>query len=191
MPEPGDVDPDDLVERAEQTDAGAPDDADGDDRKTMDYDCHNCGTALTPNYGLSAPGRRERTGLCPNCRLDGIGSATFVTLTGYGSIRTTERILKRQRTATAQSTQAAAAFLGPLEPLGDYAIRRTDPLAVTITWADDVDMGFHARRRLTQRLRAADVWYVQSYPDRIRLVDRTFADAEDDVVSSVQTIRGP
>lgn len=183
-----------LVDQAKAQDAqqDGQTDADDVDRKTMDYDCHACGTPLTPNSGLSAPGRRERSGLCPNCRLDGIGSATFVTVTGYGSPRMAKRLRRRQRAASAQSTHAAAAFLDPTVPLGDYAIRRTHPKTVVITWADDVDMTFEARRSLTRRLVEAGVWYVHSFPDRIRLVDRVFADpADGTVMTATKTIRGP
>lgn len=146
----------------------------------MDVTCHACPRHLSPVTGIGASGRDERVGVCPNCRLDGRGSTAVVTIDGDEDItdRTQKRLEQRQRKAQAQSVSSAAAFLDRDVPAGQYEVRRVEPHTVVIYLPDDIDQD--ARRDLSDRLQDVTkasgnrVWYVHSFPDRVRLLDATF-----------------
>jgi len=151
----------------------------------MEYDCHRCGTPLSPRTGRSAACRTERSGVCPECRRDGVGSATFVTLTDPDAIQDDiiERLDRRQRHAVAQSTESAAAVIDEDRPAGDYAIRRTRPTELTVTCHGDV--GVTAVRRLGQRYVGVGPWDVigiDADAGRIVLLDATFGYSDTDPV---------
>jgi hypothetical protein len=181
----------------DQADAQTPDTdpSDAADPKTMDQVCHRCDDLLTPVTGRSdGQSRHERTGICRDCRLDGVGGATFVTLVQPSELSDTgiERLGKRQRGATAQSTASVAAFVDDFLPPGGYVARRTQPQAVTLT-CPDVDITSQERRELAKRMRNIpddDTWFVQSFPSFIRLVD-TQVGAASDELAVTKTVRGP
>lgn len=171
-------------------------DRDDTDRKTLDHACHRCGQALSAQSGVLMNGRKETSGICPDCRLDGIGAATFVTLADPSALsgpvpedrpvvqsgRQVDRLQKRQRGATPQSTSAVAAFIDDRLPAGQYVARRTDPMTVTLTWSDDTDIDQATRLDLTKRLKARPTnrrWFVQSFPSEIRLVDQQVDDSDE------------
>jgi len=198
---PRDARPDLVHDQAELLDqADDPDDDDADrddpvtdadpDRKTMGVDCHVCETALSPNTGLGGTGYRLRSGVCPHCRVDGKGSTTVVELDDQVADLIQKKLERAQRSASAQSTYSAAVFLDQRVPAGDYEVRRVRDVTVQVILPDDMDDD--ARMELTERYRDADVWYVQSFPDRINLVDRNFGSTDDtDADLAGRTITGP
>lgn len=194
---PRDANVDLLVDQAKAQDNPDPSDAadDDSDPATMSKTCHRCDGHLTPQTGRSGgQARRERTGICPDCRLDGVGAATFVTLAqpSERSERGIERLGKRQRGATPQSTSSVAAFVDDWLPPGGYVARRTSPMAVTLTWPD-VDLNQTERIELTKRMRNIPddgTWFVQSFPSFIRVVDQQVGAGSDELAVQ-KTIRGP
>lgn len=181
-------DADVLLDSDYQPDADV---TDIDDRPVIDGGCHTCDGDLLLLGVVDQNGRIEQTGICQTCRRRGQGMATFVTVTGHGTPGQLSRLGQRQRSATAQSTASAAAFLDGSVPAGRYQVRRVNPDVVVITWADDVDMDFTPRRRLSRRLRDAGAWYVHSFPDRIRLLDRDYKDGPGDEIVSRATVPNP
>lgn len=142
----------------------------------MDETCHACPRHLSPVTTIAADGRVERVGVCPNCRVRGVGSTAVVTITDEDiSDRTQKRLSRRQRKATAQSVSAVAAFLDRDVPAGDYEVRRVTPYTCVLYLPDDIDQD--TRRDLAERFRETTktsgdrVWYIHSFPDRIRLLD--------------------
>lgn len=183
-------------------DPSAPDDGPA---KTMSRRCHRCGRPLSPTTGRVMNGRVESSGVCPDCRLDGVGSAAFVDLDDPAALRGplpddrpivqgglhVDTLTKRQRNAVPQSTTSAAAFVDDLMPPGQYVARRTSPMAVVLAWEDDVDVDRQTRLALTKRLKNVPTerrWSVQSFPSFIRLVDHQAG--ESDEVTFRETIPG-
>lgn len=142
---------------------------------TIDESCHNCGTSLTSNTGVLMDGWRVRTGVCPDCRLDGVGSAAFVQLDPDSVTDRVQKRLQKDQSGNAQSVYTAAAFMDWNAPAGEYDIRRVEATRLRVALPDDVDADRQDLFAAHLRDVAGDTWFVQSLPDQgvIYLVDRT------------------
>lgn len=158
----------------------------------MERTCHRCHRHLSPQTGrVDGRARSERTGICPKCRLDGVGGATFVSLAQPSEIsdQTMKRLSSRQRGASPQSTSDVAAFVDDMMPPGTYVARRTSSMSVVLTWDDDTIVTDQERIDLTKRMRNAPTnsrWFVQSFPDFIRLVDQQVGGASDELAKAAE-----
>lgn len=131
------TDPEDVAVReaiAQEDAQDAQEDAQG--RSTpppMDRGCCRCDGKLRPITGvLAGRGFKLRVGICPDCRIDGVGSAAFLTVQDDPVPDVSRSNLERkQEKGTADSPHTAAAYLLDAPP-GDYAIRRVRPTELTV-----------------------------------------------------------
>jgi hypothetical protein len=158
-----------------------------------DLDCHDCQTPISPNTGIHADGWSYRGGTCPNCRF---GDAARVDVDPDAiSDRRKQRLAQKRRSPQAQSCFQAALFLDQQVPAGRYVIRRVTAHTVQVQLPDDIDQD--ARHALADRYKNATktsgerVWYVQSFPDRINLVDFQFGTQNEGEKPLVTANSGP
>lgn len=167
------------------------DDETGADRKALDGRCHRCDERLTSGTGVIKEGWRVRTGTCPNCRLDGVGGAAFVTVDPDAITENVQRQLAREQNGNAQTPYSAAVFLDWNAPAGEYAVRRVQETVLRIDLPDDIS--YQKRIWLSEHLRnvAGDTWFVQSFPSRINLVDKRMHGEPDHDEGAIETYQGP
>lgn len=145
-----------------------------------DLDCHDCQSPISANTGLGCNGWRYRGGTCPNCSF---ADAAYVEVDPEGPTDAMRQKMEReQRNPQAQSCFQAAMFLDDV-PAGRYEVRRVTSHTVQVLLPDGIDQ--EARHALADRYKDATktsgtrTWYVQSFPDRINLVDFQFGQKDE------------